>query len=64
MKEEFDEVTGLSRKVIIEQSGATLRPRVSIKDDSGKTAKVSVQGRRWRDICCRSALTFSSRRVR
>ena len=24
MKEEFDEVTGLSRKVIIEQSGATL----------------------------------------
>ena len=44
MKEEFDEVTGLSRKVIIEQSGATLRPRVSIKDDSGKTAKVSGSG--------------------
>src|SRR5690349_6501236 len=44
MKEEFDEVTGLSRKVIIEQSGATLRPRVSIKDDSGKTAKVSGAG--------------------
>jgi DNA-directed RNA polymerase subunit beta' len=41
MKEEFDEVTGLSRKVIIEHSGATLRPRVSIKDDGGKTAKVS-----------------------
>ena len=42
MKEEFDEVTGLSRKVIIEHSGATtLRPRVSIKDDSGKTAKVA-----------------------
>jgi DNA-directed RNA polymerase subunit beta' len=41
MKEEFDEVTGLSRKVIIEQSGATLRPRVSIKDEGGKTAKVS-----------------------
>ena len=44
MKEEFDEVTGLSRKVIIEQSGAMLRPRVSIKDDSGKTAKVSGSG--------------------
>jgi len=44
MKEEFDEVTGLSRKVIIEQSGATLRPRVSIKDDSGKTTKVSGSG--------------------
>ena len=44
MKEEFDEVTGLSRKVIIEHTGATLRPRVSIKDEGGKTAKVS--GRR------------------
>jgi DNA-directed RNA polymerase subunit beta' len=41
MKEEFDEVTGLSRKVVIEHSGTTMRPRVSIKDDSGKTAKVS-----------------------
>ncbi len=41
MKDEFDEVTGLSRKVIIEHSGATLRPRVSIKDEGGKTAKVS-----------------------
>jgi DNA-directed RNA polymerase subunit beta' len=41
MKEEFDEVTGLSRKVIIEHSGATLRPRVSIKDEGGKTAKVA-----------------------
>jgi DNA-directed RNA polymerase subunit beta' len=44
MKEEFDEVTGLSRKVVIEQSGATLRPRVSIKDESGKTAKVAGSG--------------------
>jgi DNA-directed RNA polymerase subunit beta' len=42
MKEEFDEVTGLSRKVIVEHSGATLRPRVSIKDESGKTAKVAA----------------------
>ena len=41
MKEEFDEVTGLSRKVIIENTGSTLRPRVSIKDEAGKTAKVS-----------------------
>ena len=41
MKEEFDEVTGLSRKVVIEHSGTTSRPRVSIKDESGKTAKVS-----------------------
>lgn len=41
MKDEFDEVTGLSRKVIIEHTGQTLRPRVSIKDESGKTAKVA-----------------------
>jgi DNA-directed RNA polymerase subunit beta' len=40
MKDEFDEVTGLSRKVIIEHTGQTLRPRVSIKDESSKTAKV------------------------
>ena len=39
LHEEVDEVTGLSRKVIIEHSGQTLRPRVSIKDESGKTAK-------------------------
>jgi DNA-directed RNA polymerase subunit beta' len=44
MKEEFDEVTGLSRKVVIEHTGATLRPRVSIKDEGGKTAKVSGSG--------------------
>ncbi len=44
MKEEFDEVTGLSRKVIIEHSSATLRPRLSIKDESGKTAKLSGSG--------------------
>ena len=41
MKEEFDEVTGLSRKVVIEHTGATLRPRISIKDESGKTTKTS-----------------------
>jgi DNA-directed RNA polymerase subunit beta' len=41
MKEELDEVTGLSRKVVIEHTGATLRPRISIKDEGGKTAKVS-----------------------
>ena len=41
MKDEFDEVTGLSRKVVIEHAGATLRPRISIKDEGGKTAKTS-----------------------
>jgi len=41
MKEEVDEITGLSRKVVIEQSGTNLRPRLSIKDEGGKTAKLS-----------------------
>jgi DNA-directed RNA polymerase subunit beta' len=41
MREELDEVTGLSRKVIIDYPGSNLRPRISIKDDSGKTAKIS-----------------------
>ncbi len=41
MKEEVDEVTGMSRRVVIEHTGANLRPRLSIKDDSGKTAKIS-----------------------
>ncbi len=40
MQEQVDEVTGLSRKVIIEFRGGDLRPRVSIKDDKGKTAKI------------------------
>ena len=40
MKEEVDEVTGLSRKVITEFKGGDLRPRVSIKDSKGKTAKL------------------------
>jgi len=40
MQEQVDEMTGLSRKVIIEFKGTDLRPRVSIKDQSGKTAKV------------------------
>ena len=41
MKEEVDEVTGLSRRVVIEQAGTNLRPRLSVKDESGKTAKLS-----------------------
>ncbi|NTW07235.1 MAG: DNA-directed RNA polymerase subunit beta', partial [Syntrophaceae bacterium] len=41
MQEQVDEVTGLSRKVIIEFKGGDLRPRVSIKDGKGKTAKIA-----------------------
>ena len=41
MQEQVDEVTGLSRKVIVEFKGGDLRPRVSIKDNKGKTAKLA-----------------------
>jgi DNA-directed RNA polymerase subunit beta' len=40
MQEQVDEVTGLSRKVIVEYKGANLRTRVSIKDEKGKTARI------------------------
>jgi DNA-directed RNA polymerase subunit beta' len=44
MQEQVDEVTGLSRKVIVEFKGGDLRPRVSIKDSKGKTAKLVSTG--------------------
>jgi DNA-directed RNA polymerase subunit beta' len=37
MEEQVDDVTGLSRKVIIETKAADKRPRISIKDDQNKT---------------------------
>jgi len=37
MEEQVDDVTGLSRKVIIESKSADRRPRISIKDENGKT---------------------------
>jgi DNA-directed RNA polymerase subunit beta' len=41
MTEKLDEVTGLSRKVIVESRAADLRPRISIKDvNSGETRKL------------------------
>ena len=40
MREEVDEITGLSRKVIIDYPNQNLRPRISIKDQHGKTAKL------------------------
>jgi DNA-directed RNA polymerase subunit beta' len=41
MEEQLDEVTGLSRKVIIESRDPDKRPRITIKDESGKTVKIS-----------------------
>ena len=40
MREEVDEATGLSRKVITEFKSGDLRPRVSIKDNKSNTAKI------------------------
>jgi len=39
MEEQVDDVTGLSRKVVIETKAADKRPRISIKDDQNKTAQ-------------------------
>jgi DNA-directed RNA polymerase subunit beta' len=41
MEEQLDEVTGLSRKVVVESRDADKRPRIAIKDESGKTIKIS-----------------------
>jgi DNA-directed RNA polymerase beta' subunit len=42
MSEQVDEVTGLSRKVIVEYKDrdTEIRPRVSIKDENGRTKKI------------------------
>ena len=40
MEEQVDDVTGLSRKVIIESKSADRRPRITIKDEEGKTGKL------------------------
>ncbi|MCK9273740.1 MAG: DNA-directed RNA polymerase subunit beta' [Syntrophales bacterium] len=40
IQEQVDEVTGLSRKVVVEHQDPNLRPRVSIKDSEGKTARL------------------------
>src|SRR5260221_4605860 len=40
MSEQLDEVTGLSRKSVTESKDAELRPRISLKDDHGKTLKI------------------------
>ena len=40
MEEQLDEVTGLSRKVIVESKDSERRPRITLKDPDGKTAKL------------------------
>ncbi len=40
MQEQLDEVTGLSRKVIIESKDPDSRPRITVKDAAGNTMKL------------------------
>jgi len=40
MEEQVDEVTGLSRKVVTESKQADKRPRITLKGEDGKTAKL------------------------
>jgi len=49
MNEQVDEVTGLSRKVIVEykERDVEIRPRVSIKDAGGRTIKVGDSEARY-----------------
>ena len=42
MEEKVDERTGLSTKVIIDSKDVDKRPRISIKDDGGQTARMSA----------------------
>ncbi|MDY6854839.1 MAG: DNA-directed RNA polymerase subunit beta' [Thermodesulfobacteriota bacterium] len=40
MQEQVDEVTGLSRKVVIESKDPNARPRITMKDENGRTTKL------------------------
>ncbi|MCD6150190.1 MAG: DNA-directed RNA polymerase subunit beta', partial [Deltaproteobacteria bacterium] len=40
VKELIDNLTGLSRRVVVEPKDATLRPRISIKDENNRTIKM------------------------
>jgi DNA-directed RNA polymerase subunit beta' len=44
MQESLDEVTGLSRKTIIESKDADSRPRITLKDADGNTMKIAGGG--------------------
>ena len=50
MKEQLNEVTGLSSKVVVSYKDSDLRPRISIKDESGKTLLIGSSRVRARYI--------------
>jgi DNA-directed RNA polymerase subunit beta' len=62
MEEQLDEVTGLSRKVIIESRDADKRPRITIKDEAGKTVKIqeSAVGRYFLPVGANISVTEDS----
>ena len=62
MEEKVDERTGLSTKVIIDSKDIDKRPRISIKDVEGQTAR--LPGPRKRAISFRSARISTSRKAR
>ena len=45
MREEYDAQTGLSKKVVIESRDADLRPRLSIKSETGETLPIAGTNR-------------------
>ena len=47
VREQVDEVTGLSTKVVVETKDPNSRPRISIKDDAGKTVRISIESERY-----------------
>ena len=47
MREQVDEVTGLSSKVVIESKDPESRPRISIKDQKGKTLRLVSDSNRF-----------------
>ena len=59
MKDEFDEVTGLSRKVIIEHTGDACR--VSIKDESARRPRCQADPMLWPDTYWLGRISSSKR---
>jgi DNA-directed RNA polymerase subunit beta' len=60
MQEQVDEFTGLSRKVITESKDVELRPRISIKDEKGRTMNLPASASQARYLLPVGANIFIS----
>jgi DNA-directed RNA polymerase subunit beta' len=60
MQEQVDEFTGLSRKVITESKDTELRPRISIKDEKGRTMNLPASASQARYLLPVGANIFIS----